>query len=79
MTAPLLPSWHWDKETQTIEMWARWSLRSRAYTRADEPGTSLRASGWWAVARVRGRQWDTPSRRRAPREAVDRVRWERTL
>ena len=25
MTAPLLPSWHWDKETQTIEMWARWS------------------------------------------------------
>ena len=26
MTAPRGPSWHWDKETQTIEMWARWSL-----------------------------------------------------
>lgn len=25
MTAPRGPSWHWDEETQTIEMWARWS------------------------------------------------------
>ncbi len=29
------------------------------------------------VATVKGRQWDTPSRRRAARDAPDRVRWER--
>ena len=49
------------------------------YTRSDEPGTSLRASGFVAVATTRGRQWDTPTRRRRRRPTVDRVRWERTL
>ena len=36
------------------------------YTRADEPGSSLRGAGWRAIAErpARGRGWDTPSRRR---------------
>ena len=46
------------------------------YTRADETGASLRASGFTAVATVRGRQWDCPSRPRRRREPVDRIRWE---
>lgn len=46
------------------------------YTRADETGASLRASGFAAVAGVTGRQWSCESRPRRQREAVDRVRWE---
>lgn len=49
------------------------------YTRADEPGTSLRASGFVAVASVRGRSWDVPSRPRRRRPVTDRVRWQRVL
>lgn len=46
------------------------------YTRADEPGTSLRAAGWKEVAKIRGRHWDTPTRRRKDStEVIDRVRW----
>ena len=47
------------------------------YTRADETGASVRAAGFTRAAVVRGRQWDTPTRRRATRPVVDRVRWER--
>lgn len=47
------------------------------YTRADETGTSLRAAGFVAAARVRGRQWDTPTRRREPGDGTDKIRWER--
>ena len=49
------------------------------YTLRSEGGASLRASGFTAVATVRGRQWDAPTRRRAPRVVADRVRWERQL
>lgn len=52
-------------------------VRFVTYTRSDENGTSLRAAGFREVARVNGRSWDTPSRRRDDRdERVDRVRWE---
>ena len=53
--------------------------RAITYTRADEPGTSLRAAGWRRVAELPARPgWDAPSRRRTPNgsEAVPRVRWE---
>lgn len=47
------------------------------YTRADEPGTSLRAAGWQPAAQVRRESWDRPSRPRDDRdERVARVRWE---
>lgn len=48
------------------------------YTRADEPGTSLRASGWVAVADLPPRPgWDMPSRpRKAAYQPVGRTRWE---
>ena len=45
------------------------------YTLATETGASVRASGFTRTGHVRGRQWDTPSRRRDQREAHDRVRW----
>jgi hypothetical protein len=53
-------------------------LQVVTYTRADEPGTSLRAAGWVKVAEMGPRTgWDTPSRRRSPNgtEGVGRVRW----
>ncbi len=46
------------------------------YTLATEPGSSLRAANFRAVATVRGRQWDTPTRPRAHRDVQDRVRWQ---
>lgn len=52
------------------------------YTRADEDGASLRASGFRPVARVAARDFDTPSRRRVPREPgelIERIRWEREV
>lgn len=49
------------------------------YTLASETGASLRASGFTRAAEVRGRQWDTPSRRRPRRETPPRVRWEVTF
>jgi hypothetical protein len=52
-------------------------LRVVTYTLATETGSSLRAAGFARVAVVRGRQWDTPTRRRQLRAAPDRVRWER--
>lgn len=49
------------------------------YTLASEDGASLKASGFARDAEVRGRQWDTPSRRRARRTAPDRIRWQRNV
>lgn len=45
------------------------------YTLASENGASVRASGFTRELTIKGRQWDTPSRRRDQREAPDRVRW----
>jgi hypothetical protein len=51
--------------------------RFLSYTLASEPGDSLRAAGFEAVAKVRGQQADRPSRRRALRATTpDRIRWE---
>ena len=48
------------------------------YTLAAESGASLRAAGWTPVATTKGRQWDTPTRRRRQRSTPDRIRWERS-
>lgn len=46
------------------------------YTLASEPGTSLRAAGWVLDGHVRGRSWDTPSRRRYDHHpTVAKTRW----
>ena len=47
------------------------------YTFVTETGASVRASGFTRTGYVRGRQWDSPSRRRNLRETTDRHRWER--
>ena len=48
------------------------------YTRSDETGASVKASGFRLAARVPGREWTTPSRPRALRnDNPDRNRWER--
>lgn len=47
------------------------------YTLATETGASVRAAGFVRAGVVRGRQWDTPTRRRDYRHVEDRVRWER--
>lgn len=45
------------------------------YTRADEPGSSLRAAGWRPVAELPAREdWHPPRCTRA--EGVPRTRWE---
>jgi hypothetical protein len=50
------------------------------YTRADEPGTSLRAAGWAQEAKVRGRGWHSGRRSRSNTNAwIDKVRWAKTL
>lgn len=49
------------------------------YTRADEPGSSLRAAGWRVVAERPPRPgWDVPSRPRDDRlyDSVPRTLWE---
>lgn len=47
------------------------------YTRADEPGTSLKAAGWRVIGRVRAKTWHTPSRPRDDQdERVERLVWE---
>jgi len=49
------------------------------YTRADEPGTSLRAAGWHVVAERPARAgWNVPSRPRDDRlyDVVPRTLWE---
>lgn len=49
------------------------------YVRADESAASVKAAGWVAAGEVRGRQWNSRTRPRALREAVDRMRWHRVL
>lgn len=47
------------------------------YTLKSEPGTTLVAAGFEKTAEVKGRSWDTPSRRRTDKHpTVDKVRWE---
>jgi len=51
------------------------------YTLARESGASLRAIGAAPVATVRGRSWDSRSRRRTDKtsaQRADKVRWELT-
>lgn len=46
------------------------------YIREDEPGTSLKASGWDFEEKIRARSWDMPGRRRVDKtEIVRRERW----
>ncbi|MGE0148002.1 MAG: XF1762 family protein [Parvibaculaceae bacterium] len=55
-------------------------LRLVTYTLAAEPGTSLRAAGWQAVAEVHGRSWSCPARPRPGAvKGEAKVRWERQL
>jgi hypothetical protein len=50
------------------------------YTRADEPGTSLRAAGWKMESRVRGRGWHSTRRARSNTNSwIDKIRWARDL
>jgi len=50
------------------------------YTRADEPGTSLRASGWRKECRVKGRGWHSARRARSNTNSwIDKIRWARDL
>ncbi len=56
-----------------------WS-RIITYTRVDEAGTSLIASGWKREAVVRGRGWHGGARSRSNRNAfVDKIRWGKEL
>ena len=51
--------------------------RLLTYTLADETGVSLVAAGWRALYVVRGRGWDTPSRRRLDKHPTcDKTLWE---
>lgn len=46
------------------------------YIREDEPGTSLRASGWQYEQKIRARSWNMPGRARVDKtEIVQRERW----
>jgi hypothetical protein len=50
------------------------------YTLASEPGTSLRAAGWRATARVRARPWSCRARPRTIKAPpAEKVRWEPSL
>lgn len=47
------------------------------YTMQSEPGTSLHAAGWKAVAESPGRSWNTPGRPRVDKHRLQpRIRWE---
>jgi hypothetical protein len=47
------------------------------YTRADEPGSSLRGAGWVVTGTTGAQAWDRPSRERAETtELIARTRWE---
>ncbi len=49
------------------------------YTLATEPGSSVMAAGYTLVARVKPDDARRPTRQRAARDAVERLRWERAL
>ncbi|NJK31303.1 MAG: hypothetical protein HC927_02185 [Deltaproteobacteria bacterium] len=47
------------------------------YTRATEPGTSLRAAGWREVGRVKAESWSRESRPRVEEyPEQEKIRWE---
>lgn len=47
------------------------------YTLKREPGGSLRGAGYRIVGQVKGRSWDTPSRRRTDKHPTeDKLLWE---
>lgn len=51
--------------------------RIGTYTLAREAGSSLRAAGWVVLSEVKGRSWDTPSRRRTDKHPTeDKILWE---
>lgn len=51
--------------------------RIGTYTLARETGSSLRGAGWRVVAEIKGRSWDTPSRRRTDKHPTeDKLLWE---
>jgi len=51
--------------------------RIGTYTLGSEGGTSLRAAGWRVIGEVRGRSWDTPTRRRADKHPTEqKLLWE---
>jgi hypothetical protein len=51
--------------------------RLGTYILASEDGTSLKAAGWRVVHAVKGRSWDTPSRRRTDQHPTeDKTLWE---
>ncbi len=50
------------------------------YTRIEEAGTSLRAAGWIAETRVRGRGWHSARRARSNTNSwIDKIRWSKRL
>lgn len=51
--------------------------RIGTYTLQREGGASLRAAGWVAISEVKGRSWDTPSRRRTDKHPTEnKTLWE---
>ena len=55
-------------------------VRILTYIREDEPGTSLRASGWRFEQAIRARSWNMPGRPRTDKtEIVRRGRWSLEL
>ena len=49
------------------------ACKAMGYTKS---GASLKASNFTPTGNVTARQWDTPSRPREQREALERTRWE---
>lgn len=45
--------------------------RIGTYTLARESGASLRGAGWRVITEVKGRSWDTPSRRRTDKHPTE--------
>lgn len=51
--------------------------RIGTYTLGSEGGASLRAAGWRVISEVKGRSWDTPSRRRTDKHPTEpKLLWE---
>lgn len=51
--------------------------RIGTYTLQREAGTSLVAAGWKVIGEVRGRSWDTPTRRRDDKHPTEgKLLWE---
>jgi hypothetical protein len=53
--------------------------RAITYTRIDELGVSLRASGWTIKAVIKGRTWNRPERPRKESPMCDKCRWTKYL